>query len=620
MQEIQGKTRTVRELLSGAKYGIDYYQREYKWQTKQMEELVADLTDAFATDYQENHPRSQVAHYGHYFLGSIVISQRDNERLIVDGQQRMTSLTLLLLYLHNQQKGREDAEPIEELIFSKRFGSKSFNLNVPDRTDCMEALFDGQPFEAKHQSESVQNLVGRYQDIVECFPAEIAEHKALPYFVDWLLEKVHLVEITAFADADAYLIFETMNDRGLSLSNTDMLKGYLLANIENEAQRQEANQEIKNWLFDFAKRDREQEKASKETEVEFFKTWLRAKYANSIRERKKGARAEDYDLLGTEYHRWVRDHAAQIGLRGSEDFYRWIRRDLHFYAQVYSNLLDASETFVPGLEAVLFNADHHFTQQYQVLLAPLVPSDDESTIQAKLALTAVYLDCWLHRRLWNGKSILYSTVQYSIFRLTQTLRGLPLDQLRETLIDLMTSIEMDLELPIENEPTLLRGNGTSLHRILARFTHWLEEQSDLPGRYLDYVVSSGPKAFEIEHLWANHFDRHSGEFGHTQSFATHRNRLSGLILLPKKVNASLNDKPFSEKVAHYQKENLLARSLSSACYQNNPGFLQLLQKTGLPFKPFDDFKKADFDARAAVYRGMAHELWSVERLKRVPMP
>ncbi len=44
MQEIQGKTHTVRELLSGAKYGIDYYQREYNWQNKQMVELVSEMS------------------------------------------------------------------------------------------------------------------------------------------------------------------------------------------------------------------------------------------------------------------------------------------------------------------------------------------------------------------------------------------------------------------------------------------------------------------------------------------------------------------------------------------------------------------------------------------------
>ena len=53
---------------------------------------------------------------------------------------------------------------------------------------------------------------------------ELAEH-ALPYFIDWLIENVHLVEITAFSDEDAYTIFETMNDRGFSLTPTEMLKG-----------------------------------------------------------------------------------------------------------------------------------------------------------------------------------------------------------------------------------------------------------------------------------------------------------------------------------------------------------------------------------------------------------
>ena len=89
------------------------------------------------------------------------------------------------------------------------------------------------------RTESVQNLYERYRDLGEAFPQELRDD-ALPYFIDWLLENVHLVEITAYSDDDAYTIFETMNDRGLSLSPTDMLKGYLLANIE-EAKRTAAN-------------------------------------------------------------------------------------------------------------------------------------------------------------------------------------------------------------------------------------------------------------------------------------------------------------------------------------------------------------------------------------------
>lgn len=613
MKEIQAKTRSVRELLSDTKYGIDYYQREYKWQTKQIVELVSDLTTAFLEEYQPQHERKDVASYGHYFLGSIVISQPDEKKQIVDGQQRLTSLTLLLIYLHNIQKDRTDTVSVEKMIFSEEYGEKSFNLDIPERNECMNALFDGIPYDSVDQVESIQNLIGRYNDIAEAFPAEIADEKALPYFVDWLRNKTQLVEITAYADADAYTIFETMNDRGLSLSNTDMLKGYLLASITDTAKRAEANKEIKHWLLTFAKRDSERD--TKESEADFFKAWLRAKYAQDIRERKKGAKPEDFDLIGTEYHRWVRAKDELIGLNASDDFNRWVRQDLRFFARVYLELLEASETLKEGLESVRFNADHGFTQQFQVLLAPLLPTDDDATVKAKLKLTADYLDCWLNRRLWNFKSIDYSTLQYATFLLTKELRNLSLEALRDKLITRLISDQT--EFPLDDQPYLNNWNAKSLHRQLARFTHWLEEQSGQPGRYLEYIVRSGKNAYEIEHLWANHFERHTDEFAHAQEFSAHRNRVGGLVLLPKKINASLNDKPYSYKVEHYLKENMLARSLHSKCYENNPGFLKLKVETGLPFKAFTEFKKANFDERFNLYKGIAERLWSADRLKEV---
>ncbi len=613
MREIQAKTRSVRELLSDTKYGIDYYQREYKWQTKQIVELVSDLTTAFLEEYQPQHERREVASYGHYFLGSIVISQPDEKKQIVDGQQRLTSLTLLLIYLHNIQKDRADAVSIEKMIFSEEYGEKSFNLDIPERNECMNALFDGTPYNAVNQVESIQNLIGRYSDIVEAFPAEIANNKALPYFIDWLRNKTQLVEITTYADADAYTIFETMNDRGLSLSNTDMLKGYLLASITDTAKRAEANKEIKQWLLTFAKRDSERD--TKESEADFFKAWLRAKYAKGIRERKKSAKPEDFDLIGTEYHRWVRNKQTLIGLKTSDQFNDWVKTDLRFFARVYLELLDASETLKPGLESIRFNADHGFTQQFQVLLAPLVPSDDAPTIKAKLKLTADYLDCWLNRRLWNSKSIDYSTMQYATFLLTKDLRNLSLEELRDKLITRLTSDQT--EFPLDDQPYLNSWNAKSLHRQLARFTHWLEEQSGQPGRYLEYIVRSGENAYEIEHLWANHFERHTDEFAHAQEFSAHRNRVGGLVLMPKMINACLNDMAYSDKLEHYQSENLLARSLHPMCYVHNPGFLRLKTETGLPFKAFTDFKKANFDERFSLYKSIAERLWSADRLKKV---
>jgi len=290
MNEILGKAKTVRELLKGVKYSIDYYQREYKWHEKQIRELIDDLSNKFLEEYQLDHARSKVAEYPRYFLGSIIISKKETIGYIVDGQQRLTSLTLLLILLRNLQKDQEKQVNVDELIFSEKFDQKSFNLHVDERTPAMEALYDGQPFDVTDRPESVQNLVARYRDLETCFPDELSK-AALPYFVDWLLENVHLVEITAYSDDDAYTIFETMNDRGLSLSPTDMLKGYLLANID-ETKRTAANTR---WR----ERIRDLNDAGQEVEADCFKSWLRSQHATKIRERKRKAKPEDFDRIGT---------------------------------------------------------------------------------------------------------------------------------------------------------------------------------------------------------------------------------------------------------------------------------------------------------------------------------
>jgi uncharacterized protein with ParB-like and HNH nuclease domain len=260
-QEIQGQARTVLELL-GVKYAVDYYQREYKWETKQIQELIEDLTTKFLDNYREEHPRTAVKQYGRYFLGSIIINRKERENFIVDGQQRLTSLTLLLIYLHNLQRGRSEQVRIDQLIHSEEYGARSFNLDVPKRLDAMIALFENKQFDETSHEESIQNIVARYRDIEEFFPAELTGD-ALPYFIDWLIRNVHLVEITAFSDEEAYTIFETMNDRGLSLTPTEMLKGFLLASIDDEDKKTFSNEL---WR----RRTQELTAVGKETEADFF--------------------------------------------------------------------------------------------------------------------------------------------------------------------------------------------------------------------------------------------------------------------------------------------------------------------------------------------------------------
>ena len=606
MREIRGDAKNIRSLLGGAKYAIDYYQREYRWARKQITELIDDLSEKFGESHEEGNERSDVEGYGHYFLGSIIISDKDGHKYIIDGQQRLTSLTLLLIYIHCQLEDEEQKGQLTDLIFSQKFGKRSFNLDVPERAACMEALFTGQPFEENDHPESVRNILHRYQDIEDYFPEELSGPN-LPFFADWLIENVHLVEITAYSDADAYTIFETMNDRGLSLTPTDMLKGYLLANITDQEARTRSS---KLWRDHIARL----QDIGKEEDADAIKAWLRSQHARTIRERKRDARPRDFDLIGTEFHRWVRDHEPDLGLKASTDFARFIEQDFAFYARWYARIRAAAETLTPGMEAVFYNAQNNFTLQYPVLLAALSRSDSEEDILRKIRVTAGYLDIVIARRIWNWKATAYSNMQYNMFLVIKDIRGKPPTELADTLVARLAEDEDSFA---GNDRFHLHGmNGKPIHRLLARMTDYIETRSGRSSRYAEYITRRGKNGYEVEHIWANHFDRHSDEFGHPTDFAEYRNRIGGLLLLPKSFNASYGDLPYEIKREHYLKQNLLAQSLHELAYENDPGFKRFVNESGLPFRPHAEFKKADLDARQMLYGQIAEQVWSPDNLLR----
>ncbi|MEQ1735125.1 MAG: DUF262 domain-containing protein, partial [Rhodoglobus sp.] len=573
---------------------------------------VDDLTDKFLEEYDATHSRKKVVDYPHYFLGSITISKKESTSYIVDGQQRLTSLTLLLVLLRTLQRAHADQVNIDELIVSEKYGQKSFNLHVDERTPCMEALYEGLPFDLTDRSESVQNLYNRYHELEACFPEALRE-AALPFFVDWLLENVHLVEITAYSDDDAYTIFETMNDRGLSLSPTDMLKGYLLANIDDDVKRLAANQRWRDRL-------RQLSLVGKETESDFFKAWFRSQHSTKIRERKKGAKAEDFDRIGTEFHRWLRDASDSIGLKKASDFYRFIDRDFEFYGRHYLRLMRAAVEPVAGLEHVLYNAQLGFTLQHMLLLAPLKPDDSDDVAVQKIRLVARFVDILLTWRLWNSRTIAYSTMQYAMFVVMRDIRGLAPEPLAKKLRELLAK---EGETFASNDRLRVhQQNRYPLHRILARLTDYVETQSGQPSRYMDFV-SEGKTRYEVEHIWADHAERHMEEFSHEADFSEYRNRIGGLLLLPKSFNASYGDLPYvndtepgKSKLPHYNTQNLLARSLHPQCYQHNPGFLRFVEKSALPFHAHTTFKKADLEERGKLYRQLAEKIWDPDDLLR----
>jgi hypothetical protein len=532
------------------------------------------------------------------------MSQREGQNYIIDGQQRLTTLTLLLIYLHNEQAGSDDPD-VRPLIFSARFGKRAFNLDVPDRAAVFNCLFNGDSVDGEDESESVRNIERRYLDIQALFP-DWLKHEALPYFIDWLLNCVDLVEITAFSDDDAYTIFETMNDRGLNLTPTEMLKGYLLANIDSLEDKAAANDLWKERVLQALE-------LSKEEDTDFLKAWLRGKYAQTIREGKKGATNKDWEHIGTSFHKWVKDERGELGLEVSADFRHFVMDLFKRYMAHYLRARRAGENLTPGFEAVFYNNQNNFTLQYPLMLAPIREEDDAELADRKMRAVARFLDTFIARRVVNFRTIAYSSVVYTMFNHLKDIRDLSIDDLVMALKSKLS--QMPESFAGVEEFRLNQWSRGYVHHILARMTRHVEEQCELPTRFEDYITVDWKKRFEIEHIWADKYARYRDEFSDEHTFGEYRNRLGGLLLLPRSFNAAYGAKAYKDKVGPYFGQNLLAKSLNPQCYQTNPKFLAYLQRSGLAFKAYPtEFTKSDLDERQRLYRAICEEIWDPDRL------
>ena len=604
IDKLEADRKTIAEMLSN-KYSVDYFQREYKWGRKQVEELLEDLKAKFNDYFSLGQTLEEVEEYGYYYLGSVILSKEGGKFSIIDGQQRLTTLTLLLIYLYNAQKELEDDEKadIARLIKSSKFGKSSFNMHVPDREECIKALFKGEDYNDKDANESVKNIIDRYEDIGELLSDDFLKD-TLRFFTEWLINKVVMVQIVAFSDQDAYRIFETMNDRGLNLNSAEMLKGFLLSGIRNETE--------KNALNDVWKKNMKKlSDCDKEGDLEFFKSFLRAKFAETIRPSKKGAPNEDFEKIGTRFHSWVRDNDSKVRIESDNDIINLLKKEIPFYVDTYMKIVKAREKFDDKLPYIYYIKNSLAPSLYlPLLLAPVKIEDSAETINKKLNIVAAFLEMFLVFRSVNRKSNAQTTIRYNMYTLVKDIRNSSVKELAE----IMRSKVDNFDVTLDGMDDLMLGgkNKWFIKLLLARITRWLEEQCGIESSFVSYVDREQKKPFEIEHIWPDKFEEHKDEFEQRNDFNDHRNRLGALILIQNGPNQSYNDMPYEEKVEYYYGQNLLAKTLNKKCYEKNPTFLKFIEDEDLRFQPYEHFKKKNIEERQILYSKIAKKIWNRE--------
>lgn len=625
MSTPQPHYRTIKELLQSRSFAIDEFQREYKWTKSNIDELLDDLLNKFLSSYTAGDKTTEVASYEDYFLGSIIVGNRNGKSFLIDGQQRVTSLTLLLIHLYRlaRKKGLPVEGTLAPLIFSDNLGQPRFNLDIEERLPVIEALFRGEPYSGDDRDESIRNMLDRYRDIEER-DLEGEAGEGLPHFMYWLITKVGLIEIATDNAIFAQEIFETMNDRGKPLSPVDMVKAFMLAPVDDPDHRRNLNNKWKQTVVDLISWGGEHEP---ERDATFIKAWLRAQHADSIRERKAKSTDRDWELIGSTFHRWVRDNRDRLGLGTAEGNIPFVRDHFPFYAKAYQTILGASTKYTPGLEPVFYVAHNDFTWQTTVLLAPLRTTDDPETVRRKLFATATYLDIWIMRRVVNYVRVGYSTTAYAMYKLCQEIRRKPLPEL---VAKLREKLEQEDDVSFEGSASrgrhgvkdlrLNQFSGRYIFHLLARVTAFVETSSGMPDLFEKYVDRDRKNSFDVEHLWPDDYDLHQDMFTHASEFDAWRNHVAALVLLPADVNRSYQAKPYDDKVKHYTGQNLYAASLNKSAYDHRPQFSRFRTEYALPFKPYDKFGRDEHEERRELLLRLCKLIWSPDRLEEALRP
>lgn len=249
------ETKSIHALLSEneALFHIPAYQREYSWQNIQLEDLWDDLEEVLSDDSEE------------HFFGQIVTNTSENGYEVIDGQQRLITSTLLLAAIRDvAKKFTSDQKFSSQLSEDERYSArrkvddiqenyllasnlKTPILTLPDENDVAsfftDLLIKGRIVESDNETE--KNLRNAYLFLKKHVSQYIAKKesenlgvpqqlKRLENLIQVFTKRFKVILINTASTKDGFVIFETLNARGKSLEEADLLKNLLLGFLSDD--------------------------------------------------------------------------------------------------------------------------------------------------------------------------------------------------------------------------------------------------------------------------------------------------------------------------------------------------------------------------------------------------
>lgn len=556
MAEITSLMKDIKGILDNKnQFVIPDFQRSFVWTEKEVETLFSDFkedTDNY-TDRLDTLPG--------YLLGNIVLISNENNPTrfdVIDGQQRLTTLTLIFCALNNlfkdiAEETRRNLGANADMWMGHTFSFKEYfrildnNLQFVDykilHTQDLEfketykSIIKQGALVSDEDNTSANNLEAVYESILQHLRSIYDdEPQKLLYFLQYLTTKVKLIETTAPSIERAFQLFEILNNRGQSLEPLDLLKNYLLKNLTSAPGiTQNQIKDFSDSWSQFLKNLKDTGKSKVIETSTFIKHFIIGTKAINVKKKDLFEHFKDNELVANDILQ--------------------LSSDINSISKVYASINKdpLSNDFLSNDDGMytlftLFN-----TVQIHPLLMPFYNAprvDKVRLVDASVRYVAAVIFSYTQTNAIEAK---LPEIIEKILHESDLARRL---EVAVTELELRTKPYVDLIralLPVKDFGSKNKKKAPKAFQILKFIELYLNQK--------DSIKIS--KKIELEHIMPQAADNEDYSFDDEDTRKEYLNHLGNLTLLDKSLNASVKNGNFADKLNHYKAcEFVITRALA----------------------------------------------------------
>lgn len=572
------------------------YQREYVWESRnEVDKLLSDVMEAYNANPDKE-----------YFIGTTVVYNNNGRNELIDGQQRTTTLFLILCAFRNLFTKRGIPHNVlDSLICDYTYGPDKkqvllfhLELQYEDSTNLLIDIANGNETDATKLSSSGKRLVEAYNHIYY-FLAGV-EEQDLNALLVYILFKLKFIQISTPDINDALKIFETINDRGTGLNPMDLLKNLIFRQVSREkfAEIKSRWQELVSILED-----------ANEKPLRFLRYFIMSNYPTV---RHQGINAKDTNILREdEIYNWMADKHNRTLTKFDKNpvaFVDLLIENARAFVN-FSKGLDVKGNQNVYLKNIIALGGNSFRQHIILLLGAQHYDREMFDMLAKNVENYLFVNLVSREQ---AKVFEKAFAEWCIGLKNVTNK----DELIAFVKDYITPAVDRKRIEFNDRFRSLSQNDIQLYRvryILARISQFVDNQYN-GVKTLTTIENYAPDGIEIEHI----LPRTCPSEEIRASFEDYDRAVSmlgNLTILGQPMNGSVKNKPYSDKVIEYAKcPFILTRSLFK---KEDVGKNTAINKLNEHLISFTEWTDGSIRRRQEMLLDLSRMVWRMEGQKQL---